>query len=35
VFKTCQIVLTGQSGHYFRLGRFDFRYEALQYTGNN
>jgi hypothetical protein len=35
VFKTCQIVLTGQSGYYFRLGRFDFRYEALQYTGNN
>jgi hypothetical protein len=34
VFKTCQLVLTGQSGQYFRLGRFDFRYEALQYTGN-
>ena len=33
VFKTCQIVLTGASGYYFRLGRFDFRYEALQYTG--
>jgi len=33
VFKTCQIVLSGSSGYYFRLGRFDFRYEALQYTG--
>jgi hypothetical protein len=33
VFKTCQIVLSGYSGYYFRLGRFDFRYEALQYTG--
>ena len=33
VFKTCQIVLTGSSGYYFRLGRIDFRYEALQYTG--
>lgn len=33
VFKTCQIVLTGSSGYYFRLGRFDFRYEALRYTG--
>ena len=33
VFKTCQLVLTGSSGYYFRLGYFDFRYEALQYTG--
>jgi len=33
VFKTCQIVLTGSSGFYFRPGRVDFRYEALQYTG--
>lgn len=33
VFKTCQLVLSGYSGYYFRLGRFDFRYEALQYTG--
>jgi hypothetical protein len=33
VFKTCQIVLTGTSGLYFRFGRIDFRYEAMQYTG--
>ena len=33
VFKTCQIVLTGLSSYYFRLGRFDLRYEPLLYTG--
>jgi hypothetical protein len=33
VFKTCQIVITGASGLYFRFGRIDFRYEAMQYTG--
>ncbi len=33
VFKTCQLALTGFSGLYFRMGRIDFRYEALQYTG--
>lgn len=33
VFKSCQLVLTGASGYHFRLARFDFRYESLQYTG--
>jgi hypothetical protein len=33
VFKTCQIVMTGASGLFFRFGRIDFRYEAMQYTG--
>jgi hypothetical protein len=34
VFKTCQIVISGNSDYYFRLGRFEFRYEALRYTGS-
>jgi hypothetical protein len=34
VFKTCQIVLFGNSDYYLRLGRFEFRYEALRYTGS-
>jgi hypothetical protein len=33
VFKTCQIMLTGVSALYFRLGHINFRYEAMQYTG--
>jgi len=35
VFNMCQIVLFGNSGPYLRLGRINFRYEALQYTGVN
>jgi hypothetical protein len=33
VFKTCQIVFSGRGDRYFRLGRIDFRYETLRYTG--
>lgn len=33
VFKTCQIVISGQGSLYFRFSRISFRYEALQYTG--
>jgi hypothetical protein len=35
VFPMCQIVLFGNSGSYLRLGRINFRYEALQYIGVN
>jgi hypothetical protein len=35
VFQTCQIVLFGNSGPYLRLGRVNFRYEALRYIGAN
>jgi hypothetical protein len=33
VFQTCQIVLFGNAGPYLRLGRINFRYEALRYIG--
>ena len=35
VFKTPQFIITGNSVPGVRFGRFDFRYEALQYTGAN